>query len=490
MTTNQQSLRIVFVCAVFFLLFSCEKEDTDPQTVATQLLPIRITSASPISGNGDLMIINPGGRTQTYPGLAFGETLEIEADLSEEGNYTFAMEDPNLGRIKLYATKEVLEGFTLGAPFTLQFEHYKNETIATFTVASEIGPNLRIRNIDLIVYQGYGSLYHIDWGDGTEEVAEAPAEYQNDGDPVSHQYAASGEYTITLRTTHGAEVTGLELQYTANGNGDRIQTLTLENLSNLNYLSLGDSDMLSVDTLIEQYPELTHLSLRFGALNSIDVSKNPKLEFLNITGNYDTTVKGLSGLTRLKGLGITGTIENLDLGVYPELTSLTLRGHDFTVLDLSTNPNLTTLTLQLNGLEQIDLSANTQLQHLSITNNNLTGLDIANSPEIVYLDLYANYIEELNLAQQTQLEFLNLSSVHIKQVAAPESWDAITHIDLTNARFLDEADLLDAVFQGQVNNPKTKGIIRFNEFAVVLDRQIPLLHELVNDHDWTINVPD
>ncbi len=490
MTINPRPLKIVFVYTLLFLFFSCQKDDTNPETVGAQLLPIKIVGATPISGNGDLVITDERGRTQTHRGLSYGETLEIETDLSEEGSYTFEVKDPNLGRIKLYATREALQRYTPEAPFTLQFEHYKNETIATFTVTSEIGPNLRIRNIDLIVYQGYASLYHIDWGDGTDEVAEAPAEYRNDGDPVSHQYATSGEYTITLRTTNGEEVTGLELQYTANGNGDRIQTLELENLSNLTYLSLGDSDMLSVDTLIEQYPNLTDLSLRFGSLSSIDVSKNPKLEFLNVTGNYDTEITGLSALTNLKGLGITGTIENLDLGVFPELTSLTIRGHDFTTLDLATNPKLTTVTLQLNGLEQIDVSANLKLKHLSITNNTLTELNISNNPEIVYLDLYANYIEELDLVQQTQLEFLNLSSVHLKQVAAPVSWDAITHIDLTNSRFLDESELLDAVFQGQDNNPKTKGQIIFNELAVVLDRQIPLLHQLVNDHDWTINVPD
>lgn len=159
-------------------------------------------------------------------------------------------------------------------------------------------------------------------------------------------------------------------------------------------------------------------------------------------------------------------------------------------LDVSQNPKLTTLTLQLNELEQIDLSANVNLENLYITNNSLTQLDLSHNAKIKFLNLYANYIEELNITQLSQVEFLNLSSVHLKQVTAPQSLDEIAHIDLTNSRFLNEAELLDAVFQGQDNNPKTNGRIIFNDLAVVLDRQIVLLNQLVEDYGWNINVPE
>ncbi|WP_282160832.1 PKD domain-containing protein [Ulvibacterium marinum] len=489
MTPNLQSVKILLASTILFLSFSCQKDETSPESVATQKLPIKIVGTSLISGNGDLIITNERGRRTTHYGLKYGETQEIETVLSVEGKYTFEIEDANLGRIKMYASREALLSYTPEAPFTLEFEHYKNQKIATFNVKSEIGPDLRDRRIDLIVIQGYESLYHIDWGDGTEEVTEAPAERRTGNDPVSHKYAVSGEYTITLSTTNREEVTGLELQYTANGNGDRIQNLELENLPNLTYLSLGDSDMPYVDSIIENYPDLTNLSLRFGALNSIDLSKNPKLELLIITGNYDTSIKGLSALTNLKNLGITGDIENLDLSLYPELTSLVIRGHDFTTLDLATNPKLANLGLQLNNLEQIDISTNVELKTLSIMNNNLTELNISNNPQIEYLNLYANYINELDISQQDQLEFLNLSSVHLKQVTAPESLDAIKSIDLTLARLLNETELLDAVFKGQENNPKTNGEIIFHKLAYVIERQIAPLNQLVSEHDWRINVP-
>ncbi|MEM9649926.1 MAG: hypothetical protein AAF969_15715, partial [Bacteroidota bacterium] len=340
------------------------------------------------------------------------------------------------------------------------------------------------------VEQGYGTLYHIDWGDGNEEVAEAPFEVQSSSDKIEHRYATAGDYTIILSTTDAAEVTGLNLQITGNGIGAKIQSLDLEELPKLTHLSLGDNTLSSIDPILERFPDLTQLSVRFGDLTSIDVSKNPLLELLIIGDDYDTEIKGLPTLSNLRFLGVTGVIEDLDLTLYPELYHITIRGHKMSSLNVSQNPKLTTLVLQLNELEEIDLSANVDLENLYITNNSLTQLDLSTNPKIKALNLYANYIEELDLVEQTQLEFLNLSSVHLKQVAAPESWDNLTHIDLTNSRFLNEAALLDAVFQGQDNNPKTNGLIIFNDLAVILDRQIPLLNQLVEDFDWTINVPE
>ncbi|WP_410485347.1 leucine-rich repeat domain-containing protein [Spongiivirga sp. MCCC 1A20706] len=475
---------------VFLLFFSCEKEVGDELSNTTQKLPIKIVSLIDSSGTGDLVITNGNGLNTTYNELEYDKIHEIEVNLSAEGTYIFAIEDFTHGKIKMYASKETLENYTKENPFTLQFEHYKNQKIATFLVKSEDGPDLRHRKIDLTVNQAYGSLYHIDWGDGSEEIAEAPFEIQSPSDRIYHRYATSGEYTITLRTTYGEEVSGLNLQITANGKGDRIQTLELENLPNLRTLSLGDSDMINVDSVIEQYPELTSLSLRFGSLESIDLSKNPMLEGINITGNYNTIVKGISSLTNLKGLGVTGNIENLNLALFPDLLSLTIRGHKIGTLDLSANPKLTLITLQLNDLDEINLSATTNLRSLFITNNNLTGLDLSNNKQIEYLNLSANYINEIDLTQQDKLKYLNLSSIFIKQVAAPESLDHLALIDLAKSRFLNEVELLDAVFKGQENNPKTNGQIIFHELANVLERQVILLNQLVTVHDWVINVPE
>ncbi|TAI48817.1 hypothetical protein EW142_03190 [Flagellimonas allohymeniacidonis] len=472
------------------MLFSCEKEESNDQGSATQLLPIEIVTNTDTSGVGDLTITQANGMVNRQNAIPYNEVQEVEVDLNSEGTYIFEVEDPAFGQIKIYATQEELKNYTIDNPLTLQFEHYKNQKVATFRVQSESDGQNRLRFIDVTVMQGYRSLYHIDWGDGSEEVAEAPSEIQAPSDRIEHRYAAAGEYTITLSTTDVTEVTGLHLQITGNGKGDKIQTLQLEELPNLTFLGVGDNTLPNIDSILERFPKLNHLAVRFGELNSIDVSKNPLLEILVVSDDFDTEIKGLSTLTNLKFLGVTGTIENLNLALHPELYHVTIRGHKMSSLDVSQNQKLTTLILQLNELEQIDLSANVNLENLYITNNSLTQLDLSNNTEIKFLNLYANYIEELDITQQTQLEFLNLSSVHLKQLAAPQSLDDINHIDLTNSRFLNESELLDAVFLGQDNNPKTEGRIIFNDLAVIIDRQIPLLNELVDVYDWNINIPE
>lgn len=54
----------------------------------------------------------------------------------------------------------------------------------------------------------------------------------------------------------------------------------------------------------------------------------------------------------------------------------------------------------------------------------------------------------------------------------------------------DKSSLLDAVFNGQENNLKKKGQIIFNDLAYVIERQVNLLHQLVANHDWIINIPE
>ncbi|MFK7811336.1 MAG: hypothetical protein AB8B59_02510 [Maribacter sp.] len=481
----------ILILAISLLIFSCEKEETNPEDpAATHSLAIKIVGNTDISGIGDLVVRNAKGYTDKHTSLQYGETSEIEANLTTEGNYVFMVEDANYGKIKMFASKDELLNATQENPFVLQFEHYKNETIATFQVSSDIGSGLRNRRINLMVIQSYGSLYHIDWGDGTEEIAEAPMESHNSGDPVDHKYSVSGDYTITLSTTKGEEVTGLDLQITGNGKGDRIQTLVVENIPNLTSLSLGDSDMKSVDSILEQYPNLTEFSSRFGDLTSIDFSNNPLLKLLIVNGSYNTQIKGLSGLTQLEFVGFTGDIEGLDLTLYPNLYHLGIKGHDMKTLNVSQNPKLTSLSLQLNGLEEIDLSSNVNLETLYINNNNLTALDLSKNTKIKHLNLYANYIDELDLSKQVELEYADLSSVHLKQVMAPESFDNITFLDLTNSRFLNEEALLDAVFKGQENNLKKNGKIIFNEYATVIERQVEVLNQMVSEHEWNINVPE
>lgn len=466
------------------LFFSCEQEDiSTSQNEVVQLLPIKIMTTNNSQGNGSLLVNNT-----THHELPYNETIEIRANLTESV-YTFSIEDATNGIIKISATKAELEQATLEQPFILTFEHYKKEEIAVFTVFSSDEGSFK-NFIDLAIHQPNQSLYYIDWGDQTHDVAESAEQGIEANARVVHRYQNSGEYTITISTTNGAEVSAIDLQITANGKGDKIKSLNLKNMPNLTYLRLGDSHMESIDDVIAQYPKLEFLSARFGNLSAIDLSNNPMLETLNIAGNYQTKIKGISNLVHLNSLNFHGEVDNLSPALYPELTRLGVYGNKMNTIDISQNPKLKSLTLQSNELQRIDLSNNENLNGVYIVNNKLTEIDLSQNPNIEHLRLFGNYINELDISQQKKLINLNLSSVHFKHVTVPENLDFLEVLDLTAARFLNEESLLDAVFKGHENKPKKKGHITFNEYATVLERQLVPLQRLKENFDWYINIPE
>ncbi|WP_298505000.1 hypothetical protein [uncultured Maribacter sp.] len=248
--------------------------------------------------------------------------------------------------------------------------------------------------------------------------------------------------------------------------------------------------MESIDDIIKQYPGLQELSARFGSLKSINLSNNSLLKLLIISGDYKTEIKGLSSLPGLEFLGITGTLEEFNPSLHPELVRLSIKGHKMNTIDVSNNTKLTALFLQSNNLKEISLNSNVNLESLYILNNDLVTIDLSNNKEIEYLNLYANYIEELDITKQEKLKYLDVSSTFLRKLTAPISLDYLEEIHLEKARFLDEEELLDAVFKGQENNSKQNGKIKFNEFAVILDRQIVELQKLKEEYSWNINIPE
>lgn len=126
-------------------------------------------------------------------------------------------------------------------------------------------------------------------------------------------------------------------------------------------------------------PELMALSVEMTDVKSIDVSKNTKLTSLNISETRITDID-LSKNTKLLYLMAghsSGTINtdvklrSIDLSNNPELFFLSLTGNDFTEVDLTHNPELQNLTVNRNKLTSIDLSKNTKLYSVNVMHNDM-----------------------------------------------------------------------------------------------------------------------
>lgn len=126
-------------------------------------------------------------------------------------------------------------------------------------------------------------------------------------------------------------------------------------------------------------PQLRTLSLEMTAVETVDVSKNPLLTSLNISESRVRQVdlsKNVN-LVRLIAGHASGTIntdvkmDHIDISNNPNLVFLSLTGNNLTGIDLSKNPYIQTLILNGNRLSSLDLSANTNLYSVNVMNNDM-----------------------------------------------------------------------------------------------------------------------
>ena len=117
-----------------------------------------------------------------------------------------------------------------------------------------------------------------------------------------------------------------------------------------------------------------------GPLCALDVSNNPALNYLNVTGNQ--------------------LIGGLDVSNNPELNTLICANCGLTSLDLTKNTKLSQLTCADNQFVEIDISRNPELKSVSVNHNHISALDdsahisldMSTSKRVVLLFRYQTYI--------------------------------------------------------------------------------------------------
>ena len=179
---------------------------------------------------------------------------------------------------------------------------------------------------------------------------------------------------------------------------------------------------------VRNLPELTYLDLQANFdLKSIDVSKNPKLEFLNVAQ------------TGLTSLNVKSNRKLVDLKVYcNQLTALDVRSNymlkelycfenQLTALDLSSNGALECLSVSENPIAELDLHPLSNLKTLYCQKMQLKKLDVDRCPKLQLLHCYDNQIETLDLRSNKKLQALKCQNNRL-------SW-----LDLSSNTALDPA---------------------------------------------------
>ena len=158
---------------------------------------------------------------------------------------------------------------------------------------------------------------------------------------------------------------------------------------------------------VRNLPELTYLDLQANFdLKAIDVSKNPKLEFLNVaqTGLTSLNVKSNRKLVDLKVY--CNQLTALDVSSNYMLKELYCFENQLTALDLSSNVALECLSVNDNPITELDLRAQSNLQKLSCSAMKLKKLDVSRCPKLRRLYCNDNQIETLDLRSNKKLETL------------------------------------------------------------------------------------
>ena len=209
-------------------------------------------------------------------------------------------------------------------------------------------------------------------------------------------------------------------------NGNQITALDLSANKKLQKINANCNNLTTLDA--RHLPELTYLDLQANFdLKSIDVSKNPKLEILNVAQGKLTSLNVKSNRMLVELKVFCNQLTALDVRSNYLLKKLSCYENQLTALDVSNNGALEYLTVQKNPITELNLHPLSNLQQFSCSEAKLTKLDVSRCTELRELYCYDNQIETLDLRSNKKLQVLKCQNNRL-------SW-----LDLSSNTALDPA---------------------------------------------------
>ena len=193
----------------------------------------------------------------------------------------------------------------------------------------------------------------------------------------------------TLRKKLTTSVYGIkgDINRTYNYGDDGV--ITTEELEKVVRLSIGYSDIENYEG-IELFTELTQLTCPQTSIKTLDL-KLPKLVTLDCSGSKLTKID-MSGCPELKVLlcKYSNSLESIDLSKNTKLEYLECESCALTTLDVSKCTNLMSLSCSDNKLPALDVSNLSKLETLTCTSNHMSALNVSGCPSFSFLDISLN----------------------------------------------------------------------------------------------------
>ena len=225
---------------------------------------------------------------------------------------------------------------------------------------------------------------------------------------------------------------------------------------------------------IEYFPEITYLNVSGNELETLDLSKNTKLQFLNVSSNKLTSVN-IDGCKNLTSIDVNSNqLETLDVTSATELEDLICTENKLTSLNISKNQKLRVLYAEKNALTSLDLSNNQNLQVLLASENNLTELDITPATSLQVVDVHHNAITTLDTSKNPNLDNVRYLATRTNlKTLDPVPFSKIGGL-MEYIEYYEDTEYFDQIFKTtdlildlenktiQLAEGKTKGILRIN----------------------------
>ena len=185
--------------------------------------------------------------------------------------------------------------------------------------------------------------------------------------------------------------------------------------TSLKYLDCGVNQLNALD--LSKSSELTELYCRNSKLTALDLSANKKLQKIVAASNKLTTldVRNLPELTYLD-LQANFDLKSIDVSKNPKLEFLNVAQTGLTSLNVKNNRKLVDLKVYCNQLTSLDVSSNYMLKELYCFENQLTALDLSSNVALECLSVSENPIAELNLHPLSNLKTLYCQKMQLKKL--------------------------------------------------------------------------
>ena len=185
--------------------------------------------------------------------------------------------------------------------------------------------------------------------------------------------------------------------------------------SSLRYLNCSENQFTALN--LSKNPELTELYCSGNNLTALDLSANKKLQKIGASSNKLTAfdVRHLSELTYLN-LQANFDLKSIDVSKNPKLEFLNVAQTGLTSLNVSNNRKLVELNVYCNQLTALDVRSNYLLMDLACFENQITSLDLSYNGALEYLGVSENPIAELDLHPLSNLKTLYCQKMQLKKL--------------------------------------------------------------------------